>query len=79
MVSLTREPQTESQKGAQEKLEKMLLEEYLEEKGYHLRDLRTLPKEQASQLMREATRYASLKLAQMESSAHFRDSIRGPS
>lgn len=64
--------------GPESWMEKMLLEEYLRGKGYQLKDLHTLPKEQASQLMTEASQYASLRMAQVESSAHFREKIRGP-
>ena len=65
--------------GSQAAMERMLLEEYLQGKGYHLKDLQTLPNEQAKALMKEASQYASLKLAQVESSAHLREKIRVPS
>jgi hypothetical protein len=64
--------------GPQSVMEKMLLEEFLRGKGYQLKDLHTLPDEQARALMTEASKYASLKMAQVESSAHFREKIRGP-
>lgn len=64
--------------GPQSVMERMLLEEYLRGKGYQLKDLHTLPEEQAKVLMTEASQYASLKMAQVESSAHFREKIRGP-
>jgi hypothetical protein len=53
-------------------LEKSLIEAYLKGKGYGLDDLKTLPEEKASQLRREASTYASNKLAEMELKAHFR-------
>ncbi len=65
--------------GPQSAMEKMLLEEYLQDKGYGLSDLASLPEEMSKRLMVEACKYASLKLAQVESTAHFRESIRGPS
>jgi hypothetical protein len=63
--------------GPQSKLEKTLLEEYLRKQGYSLADLKTLPEEKAKALMVEACKYASLKLAQVESKAGFREKIRG--
>jgi hypothetical protein len=65
--------------GPQSALEKKLIKEYLLEKGYRLKDLRGLPKAEAVSLMKEACLYASLKLAEVESRAQFREEIRGPS
>jgi hypothetical protein len=62
--------------GPESALERVLLEEYLTSKGYHLIDLNKLPEEKVKALMTEASRYASLKLAQVESTAHFREEIR---
>lgn len=64
--------------GPQSVMEKMLLEEFLHGKGYSLADLNRLPEAQVKALMAEASQYASLKLAQVESKAHFREKIRGP-
>jgi hypothetical protein len=65
--------------GPQSAMEKMMLEEYLQEKGYQLTDLQKLPEAQMKALMTEACQYASLRLAQVESTAHFRDKIHMPS
>lgn len=65
--------------GPQSALERRLIKEYLRNKGYRIVDLRKLPKEQAKRLMVEACRYASLKLAEIESRAQFREDIRSPS
>lgn len=65
--------------GSQSAMEKTFLQEYLRNHGYSLADLKTLPPEKAKALMTEACKYASLKLAQVESKAGFRDKIRGPS
>jgi hypothetical protein len=65
--------------GSQAAMERALIEAYLKGKGYSLRDLQKLPEEQAKALMKEACEYASLRLAQVESSARFRDKIQGPS
>ncbi len=56
-------------------LEKALIEEYLSEQGYSLEKLKELPKKVAEQLMKEATRFASLKLEEIEDRAHFIDEI----
>jgi hypothetical protein len=51
-------------------LEKMLIETYLKGKGYTLEGLKSLPDEEAKQLMREASIHASGKLAEVELKAH---------
>ena len=66
-------------KGAKSSLERRLIKEYLHDKGYQLEDLKRLPLEESKQLMTEACKYASLKLAEVESRAQFREEIRGPS
>jgi len=66
-------------KGPQSALERRFIKEYQHNKGYQLEDLKRLPVEQSKQLMTEACRYASLKLAEVESKAKFRKEIRGPS
>ena len=62
--------------GPQSSMERKYVEEYLQEKGYSLRKLQTLPEEQAKALMREACRYASLKLAEVEAKVKFGKSIK---
>lgn len=59
----------------QAKLEKMYIEEYLREKGFLAKDLTTLPEKEAVSLMTEASRYASLKLAELESQARLHTKI----
>lgn len=68
----------EASEGSMAAMERTLLEEYLQKKGYHLRDLCTLPEDEIKALMTEACQYASLKMAQIESSSHFREHIRWP-
>jgi hypothetical protein len=51
-------------------LEKMLIETYLKGKGYTLKELKRPPEEEAKQLMKEASTYASCKLAELEAKAH---------
>jgi hypothetical protein len=52
-------------------LEKTLLEAYLKGKGYTRENLKNLPPADARQLMKEASTYASNKLAEVELKAHF--------
>ena len=66
-------------KGPQSALERRFIKEYLREKGYQLEDLKRLPLKESKHLLTEACRYASLKLAEVESKAKFRKEIRGPS
>lgn len=64
--------------GPQSDLEKNLIIEFLRGKGFTLKDLERMPKEEAKLLMKEACTYASLKLAEVESRANFREEIRAP-
>ena len=57
--------------GSKAALEKKYIMEYLGNKGYCLRDLYELSREEARRLMTEACIFASLKLAEVESSAQF--------
>ena len=66
-------------KGPQSVLERRFIKEYLHDKGYLLEELKKLPEEEAKQLMSEACKYASLKLAEVESRAQFREEISAPS
>jgi hypothetical protein len=50
-------------------LEKAFVEEYLDEQGYSLEKLRHLPERVVKQLMKEATRYASLKMEEIRARA----------
>lgn len=56
-------------------LENALIEEYLADQGYSLEKLKELPERVAKQLMKEASRYASLKLEEIEARAHFVEEI----
>lgn len=47
-------------------LEKILIETYLKGKGYTMEELKSLPKEEVKRLMKEASTYASGKLAEVE-------------
>ena len=65
--------------GPQSALERNYIEEFLQSQGASLKILGKLPKEEQQHLMREASKYASLKLAEVESRAKFRDDIHAPS
>ena len=60
----------------QSALEKRFIQEYLESKGYHWDKLAALPAAQVKELMVAASRYASLKLAELESRKQFKDEIK---
>lgn len=62
---------------AQTYLERKLIAEYLADRGFELGKLEKLPEAQAKQLMKEACRYADLKLAEIESRSKFRKKIQG--
>jgi hypothetical protein len=62
--------------GLKATLEKNYIEEYLLSKGYRREDLGMLPKEEARQLLIEASRYASLKLTDIESRSRYRETFR---
>ena len=52
-------------------LEKCLIEEYLKSKGHTQESLRTLPEDEAQHLKKEASIFASNKLAEIEIRARF--------
>lgn len=56
-------------------LEKMLISGYLRDRGFSLAGLHLLPPEQAEALMKEASRFASARLAELESRAHLVDEV----
>lgn len=65
--------------GPQSALERKYIQEYLESQGTNLENLSRLPEDEMQNLMREACKYASLKLAEVESRAKFRHEINAPS
>jgi len=56
-------------------LERKLIAEYLLGKGYRMSDVRKLPEPEMIRLMKEACRYAALRLAEIESRSKFRHKI----
>ena len=60
-------------------LEKAIIEEYLRDRGLTLETLESLPKKTRKKLMTEASRYASLKLTELDARAHFVDEVHAAS
>jgi hypothetical protein len=58
-------------------LEKHYIETYLRDKGYTLTELNRLPGEVAERLMAEASRYASLRLAESEMKSRLVHELEG--
>lgn len=59
------------------KIERALIEEFLRAKGCSLETLHNLPAEKANALLKEASLYASGRLTEVESRAHFVHDIHG--
>lgn len=57
-------------------LESCLIKDYLKSKGFTQESLHALPEDKAYQLMKEASIYASNKLAEIEIRARFTDDLR---
>lgn len=57
-------------------LERSLIETFLKSKGYTKADLKKLPEAEVKQLMKEASTYASGKLAELEERAQFLQELR---
>ena len=58
-------------------LARFYVEQYLRSKSFTTKSLRDLPEEQARRLMVEASTYAALKLAEVETRAHMVGDIHG--
>jgi hypothetical protein len=59
-------------------LERLFISEYLISKGYQMYEITKLPKQKVKTLMKEACRYAALKLAEIEAKSKFRRNIKAP-
>lgn len=71
------EPGSSPPEDPQAKLERAYLEEYLQSRGYSLKDIPQLPAEQAKALMVEACKYASTKLAEVETRSRLVHELHG--
>lgn len=58
-------------------LERAYLEQYLQGLGFSLASLANLPEEQATQLMKLASLYASMRLAEVETRSHLVEDMHG--
>ena len=56
-------------------LERAFIAEFLQARGYTLSTLQELPEDQANALLKEASLYASGKLTEVESRAHYVDEM----
>ena len=56
-------------------LERCLIEEYLKGKGHTRESLKRLPDDEAHQMMRDASTYASGKLSEIEIRARFTEDL----
>ena len=62
---------------AEAALERMYIEEYLRSKGLSWSTVHNLPEEQAKTLLKEASIYASCRLAEIEQRARFIHKLHG--
>jgi hypothetical protein len=60
-------------------LERALIDEFLGRRGHTRPSLTALPAHEAAALLRAAAGYASLRLAEIDSRAHYVDEIHRPS
>ena len=79
---MKKEPQAKPEvlvfEGPESALERMLIDEYLKLQGFSsVKELCKLPDDEAKQMMINACRYASLKLAEVESTNRFQHEIHG--
>jgi hypothetical protein len=56
-------------------LERALIEEFLEKRGHTPASVRDLPEDEQHTLLREASFYASMRLSEVESRAHYIDDL----
>jgi hypothetical protein len=59
-------------------LEQRFIDAYLESCGHTRRSVRALPADQALRLLRAASDYASLRLAEIDARAHYIEEIHPP-
>jgi hypothetical protein len=60
-------------------LEQLLIDEFLGARGHTLGSVSELPAHEAERLLRAASEHASLRLAEIESRAHYVNVIHRPS
>ena len=57
-------------------LERSLIAEYLEQRGHTLHSVNELPDSERHAILRDASLYASMRLSEVESRAHFVDELK---
>lgn len=78
MLNETRFNDLDVLRGPESTLERKLITEFLASKGYQMSDLTTLPEQERHDLMTEACRYATIRLAEIEARSKFRRKIEAP-
>ena len=76
---MTPEPTAETVPVVPAQLERAYIEQYLHSVGHSLAEVETLPKAQATELMRAASLYASMRLAEVETRSHLVEDMHGGS
>lgn len=72
------EPREETgERLAQAQLERAYIAEYLRGVGHTLETVKTLPEDQAHELMRAASLFASMRLTEVESRSHLVEEMHG--
>lgn len=74
---MARDPEQAPRPDQTAELERALIAEFLEKRGHTLQTVRTLPEAEQHVLLREASLYASMRLSEVESRAHYVDDLRG--
>jgi len=76
-VMMTNELDAHAMENPEGRLETMLIEEFLRARGLGPPVLHALPEVEAKRVLTEASAYATAKLAEIESRAHFVHEIHG--
>ena len=72
------EPQSASVGDPRSELERAYIAEFLQDRGHTLNSARALPPAEAHALLQQASVYASCRLTEVESRAHFVDDMHTP-
>jgi len=72
------EPQSASVGDPRSELERAIMAEFLHDRGHTLSSARALPPAEAHALLQQASVYASCRLTEVESRAHFVDDMHAP-
>ena len=74
---MARDPEQAPRPDQTAELERALIADFLEKRGHTPQSVRTLPEAEQHTLLREASLYASMRLSEVESRAHYVDDLRG--